>query len=395
LVQAAEQLAEDSESPPKAWETYVGLLDFAISPNAESLAKSLEAFSRIEESNSLNRQYGITSWPLASLLMRASDSAELVEFARAAREGRFGDHDDWAVAEQRWADGLSLSDLVARAEGEWPFDATIRDRGFPVQAAGISSGLDWLPAARVLLKVLADREDHPTRRYLVGASFWLLAHFTSADQRIESAEILAAIRPSDFDDSAGVHLESLNAVSWNDPLTTPEVELLESIGIVQLPPRGISVPFLGERVVDLLVATWRAKPSPGIYRLIAISLPAGEWESEDTEDLLDPEDFDPAARAMLRLKLGATLEEADFSGLAKSDHHGWIKLLIDVLGTTRLELAARNAAQTYELLSAWQQRQEMVQFAPELIARRSSGLADQTVWSSLGLFKRPDANPSE
>lgn len=394
LADAAEQLADGEESPPADWEPYVSLLDFAISPSAESLAKGLEAFSRIENSSSLNREGRITSWPLASLLIGASEPPELVELARAAREGRFGDRDDWVAAEQRWADGISLPDLVAQGGAQWPFDATVRDRGFPVQAAGISAGGDWLPAARVLLKVLADIEDHPTRRYLVGANFWLLAHFASADQRIEAGEILAAIRPSDFEESSGVLLQSLNAISWSDPLTAPEVELLESIGIAQLPQRGNAASLIDEEVVDLLVAAWRVTPSPGIYRLIAISLPTGEWVSDSNEDLLNPEDADSAARAMLRLKLGATLDEGDFSGLARSEHGGWITLLVEVLGATRLELAARSAAQTYELLPDWQRRQQMVQFAPELIARRSSGLAGQAVWGSLGLFKRPDPNPA-
>lgn len=117
----------------------------------------------------------------------------------------------------------------------------------------------------------------------------------------------------------------------------------------------------------------------------------GEWVSDGNEDLLHPEDADPAARALLRLKLGAPLDDADCAGLACSEH-GWISLMIDVLAATTLESAARAAARTYELLTSWQQRQQMIHFAPELIARRSSGLSDKEVWESLRLFKRPEPN---
>jgi hypothetical protein len=390
LAQGSEELAADGEDPPEVWGPYVSLLDFAIDPCPESLAVALEAFSQAEDPNSVIRHGRITSWPLAALLIGASGSDQLAEWAHAAREGRFGNRDDWIAAEQRWADGVSFADLSATAEGGLPFDVTIRERGFPLGVAGITGADDWQPATRVLLQALENIEDRSIRRYLAGAVFWLLAYFAQpSTSPIEVSEILAAIRPIDFEDSNGVHLESLSTISWNDPLTTPEVELLEGIGAAQPPQRGLPVPSLSAAILELLVAVWRKQPNAGIYRLIAISMPPGELTDAGDEDLLNPEDSDPAARATLRLKLGAGLEDADLAALAESEHHTWLSIAIDVLGGVDLDLAAQVTARLYELLPNWQQRREMVHFAPELIARRSSGLAKDDTWRKLGLFKRP------
>jgi hypothetical protein len=127
--------ASEINVAPKS--THPGWLPFflaerlLVNPSKEVLSKILEdcaasGWNR-ENSSSLFQ----LPWPLACCLECAQNANDLREMATQAKQGVFGDFEDWNAAEERWKlDGIRLEDFEPSSAG-LPFNKDIRIRGYP------------------------------------------------------------------------------------------------------------------------------------------------------------------------------------------------------------------------------------------------------------------------
>ncbi|WP_158865261.1 hypothetical protein [Leifsonia sp. AG29] len=97
-----------------AWQSVVGVAQFASAPSPETLARALDLCSRTASDPQLP---GIP-WPLEVCLRHAESKAGanttnreriLSELAKAAERGDLGDLDSWKAAEERWGPSLPVT----------------------------------------------------------------------------------------------------------------------------------------------------------------------------------------------------------------------------------------------------------------------------------------------
>jgi hypothetical protein len=95
-------------------------------------------------------------WPIATLLVEIDDVSRLKEFAAMAEEGRFGNRDIWASAQERWREhGLTREDFIYSSQAPYPMD-NISVIGTPdFTAYGISRGHEETLALATELYLLA------------------------------------------------------------------------------------------------------------------------------------------------------------------------------------------------------------------------------------------------
>jgi hypothetical protein len=118
-----------------SWELVRRIKEFTRSPNKNSLASCVRAFSNTKI-GSLRVLSRILPWPIATLLREAVGVEHLRKIASEVEEGMRGDLDQWVEAEKRWSGvGLVKDDFDAATADGW-FGADIGRRGAPLWLEG-------------------------------------------------------------------------------------------------------------------------------------------------------------------------------------------------------------------------------------------------------------------
>ena len=126
---------QNTENWHPSWLVYRYAGRFLEGPSEVALASALQSLAESFVPNwgeqSENRILRLP-WPISACLTVCKSSSELLEMAEKARSGELGDVGDWLAAEIRWSeDGITKEDLMSMTADRSPFDAAIRDVGFP------------------------------------------------------------------------------------------------------------------------------------------------------------------------------------------------------------------------------------------------------------------------
>lgn len=109
--------------------------EFLDEPSKDTLASYLTSISSVVDTEvrfSTSFGWRLLPWPIVACLNICESSSDILELAARVRLGQLGDISDWTAAESRWfRDGISQQDLLSMSEHRLPFDARIRDVGFP------------------------------------------------------------------------------------------------------------------------------------------------------------------------------------------------------------------------------------------------------------------------
>jgi hypothetical protein len=118
-----------------AWEPVIQAERFAREPSSLSLADALEALAQLEPYAREWQRHSLP-WPIAACIGASASSTDILSYATAARDGRFGSSREWLAAEARWVrDGLTERDLIATSQWPLPLDHSIGEVGCPIYAA--------------------------------------------------------------------------------------------------------------------------------------------------------------------------------------------------------------------------------------------------------------------
>jgi hypothetical protein len=387
----------ESGVPGGPWQAFSSAIAFARDPTPSELATQLENLAGAEDEAEIRRYASEMPWPLAALLHSVSELTDLLPYAEAAGEGRFGDLEAWLEAEERWQRvSVTNADLATLAEGEPPFDSRVAAIGFPLNAATITASEDRRAAARVALGWLGVVGDRKTREFITHVIFWLLSVESAQGdgKRLSGTELAAAVGEEDLRADLGLSPEALEEIQWSNPLSPPETALLNGLGCRYRYPFYGSSSVIGPALAESMRAAWVRDPElHGLYRLLATGLPLGAFEGAEAEELLCPDFEEPlaTARALLELKLTLGLSDEALTTLASAPDPllGNALFFIGQLpdaGTHASILARLDSALGS---GAWRHRARLGDQATQLIAKRSSPLADEQTWASFELFKRP------
>ena len=164
-----------------SWLAYKCGGDFLNSPSKESLASALTtlaSFFYVENDESASFECRHLPWPMLACLNSCTSGPELLKLADKATRGELGDADDWIAAETRWFEnGIVPDDLLSMSDDRLPFDARIRETGFPTTLSAISailSSQEYGGAIEDVLDIFEDLPPGETRSFAAGAINWLI-----------------------------------------------------------------------------------------------------------------------------------------------------------------------------------------------------------------------------
>jgi energy-coupling factor transporter ATP-binding protein EcfA2 len=154
-----------------AWRATIAYERFLREPSEAALADWLVAWAGERRTGGVAVREN-APWLLTECTLQATTPEDLDELAARAREGAFGDVEDWRAAEHRWTTrGITIDDVKARPESEAPGRsvATVGTPPFwslPVSADRFSSEeLTFLAAiVRELIRQLKDSPSESLRR---------------------------------------------------------------------------------------------------------------------------------------------------------------------------------------------------------------------------------------
>ena len=164
-----------------SWTVYKFVGAFLDAPSKEGLATVLvslaESFGSELEIPS-GRQYETLPWPVSACLEICDADSDLVRLAERAMNGELGDVGDWIAAEKRWFEGgITRGDLMSMTDDRMPFDAEIKETGFPT-GLSILSPVALLKRPTGALETLLDVFDSiptgSTRSFVANAINWTL-----------------------------------------------------------------------------------------------------------------------------------------------------------------------------------------------------------------------------
>jgi hypothetical protein len=108
------------------WGSHLALATFVSKPSAASLARMLLHMAVCGCEGLPN--HGLP-WVCISILAELEDGVSAELLAQEVEDGKFGDLDDWKMAEERWAEkGVYPGDFEPWASGRY-FDATVGTKG--------------------------------------------------------------------------------------------------------------------------------------------------------------------------------------------------------------------------------------------------------------------------
>ena len=126
---------QNTENWHPSWLVYRYAGRFLESPSKVALALALQSLAESFDPNWGERTENpslMLPWPISACLAVCMSGSELLEMAQKARRGELGDVGDWLAAEIRWSEnGITKEDLVSMTADRSPFDAAIRNVGFP------------------------------------------------------------------------------------------------------------------------------------------------------------------------------------------------------------------------------------------------------------------------
>ena len=162
--------------------------EFSEAPSKESLAHALKSLARLfcnEGKLPKLPRWSRIPWPLLACLYSCTSAKDLHMLSIKSLQGDLGDLDDWLDAESRWFhEGITREDLISMTDSRMPFDAKIREEGFPttisefgtfIHARGTEGKLEYL------LDIFNQVPDGKTRFFVARTINWLIfAHYLAA-----------------------------------------------------------------------------------------------------------------------------------------------------------------------------------------------------------------------
>ena len=178
-----------------SWRVYKYAGDFLEMPSKESLAISLSSiadyiYAEGDAQTNLKRWH--LPWPILACVNSCNSSIDLLKLAEKVAQGELGDIDDWVSAETRWFEsGITRDDLVSMSDDRLPFDAKIRESGFPTNlgtlgtiiSAQVSEG-----TLKDMLDVFGEIASGKTRSFVAEAINWLIYTYLLSASRDEVSE---------------------------------------------------------------------------------------------------------------------------------------------------------------------------------------------------------------
>jgi hypothetical protein len=386
------------------WLPIASGVEFRNAPSAESLATVLAGLARAKESPPLPHTIRSTlPWPLAECIGKAESRDDLMRYARAAEQGELGNSESWLAAEKRWLyRGVTEADVIDASETSLPFNAHIRDRGFPMLSASWKATTRRLEAPAELLRrwhracsqdatrtrlaqftlalvaAAANEQRGGAQRQSVGAliapnEFARLVFDSSQDDTWEFPDgSLAALdfreRPSDLVFEAFAIIGALHRKRSSSPSVHPTV-LSRLISWLSMRPDNAGLTF---------VIAWAASPrdaalaarlsavaqvdSPGLALAELIALPSLVDKEPLAERLARCADLEFRRRTLTILRHKLDLPGADRFVLNVGEHYGW---------------------------EPWWSATQVLALGTDLLRRRTSGFSDPTTWRTLGFVTEP------
>jgi hypothetical protein len=133
---------------------------FDMKPSADRLAMCLRRVAEVWRERVPMRFVTQGSWVFRSCLGACDTVQDLSRIAGAAEDGSLGSAADWLEAEARWArQGVTLEDLIYTGGSALPFDAEIKERGFPI--AGVTETSYYPAPVREIVKLLRSIDGAP------------------------------------------------------------------------------------------------------------------------------------------------------------------------------------------------------------------------------------------
>ncbi|XHS78541.1 AAA family ATPase [Burkholderiaceae bacterium UC74_6] len=125
-------LKKPDYEPPKEWQDWISIEEFAQSPNKHTLADALFALASLGDSHRFAAA-SETLWPLTAVAAMAQNEEDLRELSISARNGVFGDIEDWTKAQDVWLHSShTLDGLLSERSMKLLSLKSIRDMQIPL-----------------------------------------------------------------------------------------------------------------------------------------------------------------------------------------------------------------------------------------------------------------------
>ena len=164
-----------------SWHAYKVGGKFLEAPSKENLASSLFSLAGSFFGEGYTPAgYGRAKipWPILACLDSCTNRRELLCLAERAAQGDLGDVEDWIAAESRWFDkGIARDDLLSMTDDRLPFDARIREAGFPTNISTLGTVIERVESRDKVEEILDIYLDLPvgkTRSFVARTINWLI-----------------------------------------------------------------------------------------------------------------------------------------------------------------------------------------------------------------------------
>jgi hypothetical protein len=368
---------------PESWRPLIASLYFASSPSTGTLTRALNEMLEVEDFAAIQFCVHYAPWPLAAVVAAAEDREQLAELAELARTRRFGNLINWRDAERRWDSTLGAGDLAYPSDPRVPYDVMVGFKGFPLSVAtAFAVGEPPEPAIESLLRALPSILHPPSRQLAFSAAFVLLDLLNSYDKsrKIDAALLADTLREGDLDRCELLIFNALGALRWSQPLSGAERRFLDGLGrrFSRIGPASrVISPVLGL----LLARAWLDDPGQvGLYRLLAVGVPAigGDAVKAIAEAAPPPGEMASAALLELKLRRPLDLDAVALEAIAAAPEP-WIEAAIEALAVLDLRQAVEGLTRLEGALPAerWSRRNEIGSLLNARVSRRPSGLGDR------------------
>jgi predicted ATP-binding protein involved in virulence len=191
------RLQSDLPQIPPTWLPWCLSAIYESNPSSKSLADALDACAELS-ANLAARVAWRTSWPLATCLKAAPDAKALLTYADVARQGGFGEFDDWKKAEQGWRPNNTTIELVD-VPGAPPFTKESIKKSIPIWLVSWWTIDDVVPLEqRTHVLMQLDRLFTQTKsdylREWIGHAGLTLFKYTSGTHPVEAPSPLGWLR---------------------------------------------------------------------------------------------------------------------------------------------------------------------------------------------------------
>lgn len=350
---------------------------FWRTPTSEGLAEAAQLVARDSTPDVWAECATDVPWPLGVLLARAQSHESLLQAADEAREGVYGDHMDWAAAEETWAnDFRSLREAMTA-----PIAFPIEVAGARITPSQVSKELPWLDDFRTLDPL------HPVQRtQLASLMLWFLGFGPTGGE--VSAEVSDVVDVARAMESGIVYLNlGVLAAGWDD--ADRLAALMEGLPEdTRFHSHDGPRDDLTSRRLQALADCAASQPSARSYQALAAALASTHAGLPDLAALPDVDTtVARAAAAFIRFITGASERSARELGRIFGECSGTsIGLLNSPVVQGAVNWPAFLSGVHDTAPKTWHVRRQIDQLIAEVVSRHSTPLADVATWNALGLF---------